>query len=72
MSVTCYLIVRHLHLRSTLTGHVQHLRQLLSKRVGALDAVVHGDVLDGDEGADVQRSSARMLTWTADAHVNML
>lgn len=45
-----------------LTGDVQHLCQSLSKGDGALDAVVHGDILDGDKGTDVQRSGPRMLT----------
>lgn len=45
-----------------LTRNVQHFCKFLSKHVGAVDAVVHGDVLDGDEGTDVHRSGPRMLT----------
>lgn len=45
-----------------LTGDVQQFCQFLSEHVGASDAVVHGDVLDGDEGADVHGSAAGVLT----------
>lgn len=45
-----------------LTRDVQQFCQFLSEHVGTSDAVVHRDVLDGDEGTDVQSSGARVLT----------
>lgn len=45
-----------------LTRDVQQFCQFLSEHVGASDAVVHGDVLDRDEGADIHGSGAGVLT----------
>lgn len=53
-----------------LTGHVQQFGQFPSEDVGAVDTVVHGDILDGDEGTNVQRSGPRMLTCTGNAHAS--
>ena len=49
---------------------MQHVCKLLSEHVGAFDTVVHGDVLDGDEGANVQRSGPGMLTCTGNTHLS--
>lgn len=46
----------------TLTGHVQQVTKSLGEDVGTADTVIHGDVLDRDEGTNIQRSSPRVLT----------
>lgn len=56
--------------RRRLTWNVKHLRKSLPKNIGTVDAIIHGDILDGNKGTDIQRSSPRVLAWTTNTQIH--
>lgn len=50
---------------------MKHLSESLSKNIGAVDTIIHGDILDGDKGTDVQRSSPRVLAWISNTRIHL-
>lgn len=50
---------------------MKHLCESLSKNIGTVDTIIHGDILDGDKGTDVQCSSPRVLAWISNTHIHL-